>query len=303
MTYILLDAKNSLYRFGWVGRSLRNSEGVPTGAIYGILRLLLRLKKKYPVSRFVCVWDGAGQGWRHKLFPAYKANRHKEKDIPQEVKDLFVQIPYVKSVLDAIGIPQIEIAGLEADDVIGVLARSYSKKHKVVVYSMDKDFMQLMSMVELIRDVDKKDRLSPETEKKVIARFGCSSKDVLKVRAIAGDHSDGIPNPVAGIGPKTAAKLIASGVDPSSCAYDTSWPKNIKAHWKDIHRNYLLMKLPLSAKDKMMTTDQQCALQSARKRGKEIEGGAIFGLVDILGRLQLSEAMESRRELYHIQST
>ena len=78
MTLILIDAKNAVYRFGYAMSRLHSSEGVPTGAIYGFLNMLLRLKKKYPDGRFIIAWDGQGykqNGWRRKIFPGYKASR------------------------------------------------------------------------------------------------------------------------------------------------------------------------------------------------------------------------------------
>jgi 5'-3' exonuclease len=310
MTYIVVDGKNAMFRFGWTGRNLSSADGTPTGAVYGLLRLMLRLKKKYPVSQFIFAWDGPGQSWRYRLFPGYKSNRHKEAEIPKPVKDVLAQVPLAMSILSRMNVLQIVCSGVEADDIVGILAGTLSKEGEVVVYSSDKDFLQLMGLVQVIRDVDKSDKLAPETERKVIAKFGCGSKDVLKVRAIAGDKGDGIPNPIAGLGPKTAAKLIASGVDPSSEKCCRSAPKNVRAFWKEIHRNYKLMRLPLSASNAEFTPEQREYLEAVCSASGIAQAfwpssnanERYVLLVQRLAQLQLLEALESRLELFRIQS-
>src|SRR5678816_852580 len=124
MTLILIDAKNCLYRFGWVHRNLRTSTGKPTGVVYGFLDTMVRLKKTYTDARFIVVWDGLRAGthsWRSKLYPQYKANRHLT-EMPPEVKESMGQLELVKKAMDVIGIGQIELEEVEADDLIGILA-------------------------------------------------------------------------------------------------------------------------------------------------------------------------------------
>ena len=148
------------------------------------------------------------------MYPQYKGNRPKEK--PQAVQDILNQSGTVEKLLDALGVIQIRIPNVEADDVIGILAiRCLKRGWQPVIYSSDKDFMQLMHRgVQVIRDVVKPSKLQPETEKSIQAKFGCTPGQLLDVRALSGDKSDNIPTVCRGVGPKTATKIVASGEIP-----------------------------------------------------------------------------------------
>src|SRR6185312_986152 len=152
---------------------LRASNGFPTGVIYGVLAGMMRLHRIFPDAAFVFCWDGkdTDKSWRHKLAKTYKANRKRTGEPPQEVKDVYMQIPSLRILLSHMGFLQLEIDTLEADDLIGIVARSLKKKVKrVLIYSSDKDFIQLMDKhTLLVRDIDKKKKCAPLTEKEVFA--------------------------------------------------------------------------------------------------------------------------------------
>lgn len=317
MTVILIDGKNCIFRYGYAQKFLETEDGIKTGAIYGTLKCLLRMKKRYPDARFVFVWDGDRKenSWRFKIHKEYQLKRQLQKaqPMPTDVKDILAQIPYLMEILTLLAIIQIKVPEVEADDVIAILAaRCIRHKLQPVVYSSDKDFIQLIRYgVVVLRNVDKSDSFKPETKTTVKERFGCTPDQLIKVRAIAGDTTDGLPNPVKGIGAKTAAKLVAMGVDPSIEAYiseesfgklDKTWQRLYKA-WPKVHLNYRLMKLPLSCNDKVFSenkllrygvenvfTELQLPLTPMRKLALEC-----------MARLQLAEAIDARQQLFQLQ--
>ncbi len=309
MTVVLIDAKNALYRFGYSFAGLQSSSGVKTGAIFGLFQVLLRLKKKYPDARFVMVWDGPGKGWRYKLFPQYKGNRKKEKS--PEIMAVLEQIPTVERLTELIGIPQICIPRMEADDIIGLLAmRCLKRGWKPVVYSSDKDFMQLMHRgVKVIRDVDKTNKLAPESERSVMAKFGCSPEMVLQVRAIAGDKSDGIPNPVPGIGPKKASKLIEAGLCPSDevNTLPIKGAEELQAKWEHVHRNYRIMSILTSTRHELEPEDGLTTRLGVLRVVMALRGRCkpskvrYRQFVAVLQELEMADALASRHELWRLQ--
>lgn len=315
MTVVLVDAKNALFRFGFAYAALQAVDGTKTGAIYGLLNCLLRLKKKYKDAKFVMVWDGEGKGWRYKLFPAYKGNRKKGVGLPIEVAEILNQIDLVKELTAQLGILQVEVPRLEADDLIALLAvRCLQQEITPVVYSSDKDFMQLMRRgVVVIRDVDKKNKLAPESTRTVEAKFGCSLKDILKVRAIAGDTSDGIPNPVRGIGAKTAAKLIAAGLDPSSGCMSPAQvevaPVKLVEVWGSVHVNYQIMRLVTSPKSERLSPGQRRTVKGilaeviSRVQGPRLYRGhdTYQKFIAALAGLEMVDALDRRYELWRLQ--
>ncbi|MGH8649831.1 MAG: 5'-3' exonuclease, partial [Burkholderiales bacterium] len=128
-TLLLVDGSSYLYRaFHALQRAdLRNKKGEPTGAIYGVINMLRRLLKDAPADYAACVFDAKGRTFRDDLYPEYKANR------PPMPEDLAAQIAPLKQAIDALGWPQLEIEGVEADDVIGTLARRAEREGMKVV--------------------------------------------------------------------------------------------------------------------------------------------------------------------------
>lgn len=324
MTLVFIDAKNALFRYGHVFQGLRSDEGESTGILYGLIGCLLTLKRKYPDAFFVFAWDGGGKGWRHDLFPEYKANRKKLTEKPELVVNILAQMPQVKRLGKLLGIPNVEVAGVEADDIIGIMSRAVPLRGSTsspVIYSSDKDFVQLMRYgVRVIRNVDKVKKMKVETLESVHEMFGCTPRDVLKVRALAGDHSDGIPSAAPGIGGKTATKLVMEmAVNPSkrkinvpvAATLKASHPLvKVQASWQRAHTNYKIMRILTSASDEVLSDVTSVSIlewisfvearmrrpitQSRHKKYRE--------LVAFLSTKGLVEALEQRQNLFAIQS-
>ncbi|MGZ8459197.1 MAG: DNA polymerase I [Candidatus Deferrimicrobiaceae bacterium] len=195
----LIDGHNVLYRTFFGLPRLSAPDGTPTNVVLGTARILLKILREEKPAAIAAVFDSPGPTPRHELFPEYKANRLK---VPEE---LLAQIPVVKEVIDALGVPRIEVPGAEADDIIGTLARVAEERGvEVVIISSDKDLYQLVSQKVRIRD-GLKERTVGEEE--VRETFGVDPGQVAELLALAGDPSDNVPG-VPGIGEKTASDLI-----------------------------------------------------------------------------------------------
>ncbi len=198
-TLYLIDGNSYIYRAFYGVRHLSTSTGIPTNAIYGFGNMLNRvLRERSPIYMAIAL-DAPGPTFRHDLSPDYKANR------PRMPEDLAEQIPFIKRLITALGIPYVEIPGYEADDIIGTLATWASDQGAdVVMISGDKDLLQLVSPKVHMWDSMKHEVFGPaEVEK----RFGVPASQVVEVMGLAGDSTDNIPG-VPGIGPKTAQRLI-----------------------------------------------------------------------------------------------
>ncbi len=198
-TLFLIDGSNYVYRAFYAIRELSNSKGFPTNAIYGFTTMLLKLLRDWKPEYITVVFDLKGPTFRHEAFEAYKATRRPTPD------DLILQIPYIKDIIRGFSIPVLERQGLEADDIIGTLARKYTDKNiKTVIVSGDKDMMQLISDNIMMIDTMKNKTYDVEA---VRERFGVGPEKVIEILGLTGDQSDNIPG-VPGIGPKTAQRLI-----------------------------------------------------------------------------------------------
>ena len=195
----LIDGSNYIYRAYYAIRELSNSSGFPTNAIYGFTNMLIKLCRDWEPEYIAVVFDLKGPTFRHEIYDLYKANR---KAMPD---DLIPQIPYIKDVVRGFSMPVIEEEGMEADDLIGTLVKTYaSKGMETVIVSGDKDFMQLVSDDVLLIDTMKEKTYDVEGVKE---RFGVEPGKVVDILGLAGDTSDNIPG-VPGVGEKTAIKLI-----------------------------------------------------------------------------------------------
>jgi DNA polymerase-1 len=195
----LIDGSAYVYRAFHAVRGLSNSKGLPTNAVFGFARMLIKLMQER-APRFVAMFfDAKGPTFRHELFPDYKANR------PAMPEELAVQWPYVKRVTAGFNIPVIEASGFEADDLIGTYARlAVAAGFDVVMVTGDKDFMQLVNPHVSIWDPMKEKRI----DLAVIAQeFNLTPCQLIDMMGLSGDSSDNVPG-VPGIGPKTALALI-----------------------------------------------------------------------------------------------
>ena len=196
---LLLDASGFLFRAYHALPPLTNPAGVPVGAVYGYCNMLLRLLKNYPGAPLLVVFDAGRKNFRHDIYPAYKANR------PEPPEDLIPQFALVRAATQAFGLPQVELAGYEADDLLAsYAAAAVQAGQSVTIVSSDKDLMQLIRPQVGLLDPLKN---TPIGAAEVLAKFGVPPEQVVEVQALAGDSSDNVPG-VPGIGIKTAAELI-----------------------------------------------------------------------------------------------
>ncbi|MFB1030429.1 MAG: DNA polymerase I, partial [Thauera sp.] len=202
-TLLLVDGSSYLYRAFHAMPDLRNSQGEPTGAIYGVLNMLRRLDsdtKAHDIAYKACVFDAKGKTFRDDWYPEYKAHR------PPMPEDLVAQIEPIHACVQASGWPILTIEGVEADDVIGTLARHAAAQGlSVLVSTGDKDLAQLVdAQVTLVNT------MSNETldEAGVLEKFGVPPTRIVDYLALIGDAVDNVPG-VAKVGPKTAVKWLA----------------------------------------------------------------------------------------------
>lgn len=198
-TLYLIDGSNYVYRAFFAIQGLTNSRGFPTNAVYGFNNMLGKLLRDRKPEHIAVVFDAKGPTFRNEAFEEYKAHR---KPMPDELKP---QIGVIKKLVRAYRIPLLEIEGIEADDVIGTLARRFEAEGvQVIIVSGDKDLMQLVSggvvMIDTMKD-------KTYDASGVEERFGVGPDRVAELLGLMGDASDNIPG-VPGVGPKTALQLI-----------------------------------------------------------------------------------------------
>jgi DNA polymerase-1 len=198
-TIYLIDGTAYIYRAYHAIRGLSNSKGLPTNAIFGFTRMLIKLMEDRSPEYVAMFFDAKGPTFRHELYKDYKANR------PPMPEDMVIQLPYIKEVTSAFNLPIIEMSGFEADDLIGTTARLAEKTgYSVVIVTGDKDFMQLVSDKTAIWDPMKDRTIGLESIKE---EFGIEPHQMIDVQGLSGDTADNVPG-VPGIGPKTALSLI-----------------------------------------------------------------------------------------------
>ena len=198
-TIYLVDGTSYIHRAYHAIRNLSNSQGLPTNAIFGFTRMLIKLLDEKSPEFVALVFDVKAPTFRHEIFKDYKATR------PPMPDDMAVQIPYIKEVVDGFNLTVLEKPGYEADDLIGTIARlGTAQGFHIVIVSGDKDFRQVLSEHTVMWD-SMNDRL---TDYSAIKRdYGVEPEQIVEVMALAGDTSDNIPG-VPGVGEKTALSLI-----------------------------------------------------------------------------------------------
>ncbi len=196
---VLVDGSSYLYRAFHAMPSLSNSKGMPTGAAYGIMNMLRRLLADYDPSHLAVVFDAKGKTFRDDLYSEYKANR---PPMPDEMRQ---QLDAIRSLVRALGMPLLEVPGVEADDVIGTLAKQGKDSgFDVTISTGDKDMAQLVNRsVTMINTMDNS-RLDP---KGVEGKFGVSPEQMVDYLTLVGDAVDNVPG-VPKVGSKTAVKWL-----------------------------------------------------------------------------------------------
>lgn len=198
-TLLLVDGSSYLYRAFHALPDLRGPEGAPTGAIYGMINMLRRLRKDYPSAYMACVFDAKGKTFRDDLYAEYKAQR---ASMPE---DLVRQIEPIHEAVRAMGWPILMIEGIEADDVIATLAVDAVKHGMATVISTgDKDLAQLVNEHVTLVNTMSNEKLDRDG---VVTKFGVPPERIVDYLTLIGDTVDNVPG-VSKVGPKTAVKWL-----------------------------------------------------------------------------------------------
>jgi DNA polymerase I len=198
-TLLLVDGSSYLYRAYHAMPDLRGPEGGPTGALYGMINMLRRMRKEVTAEYSACVFDAKGKTFRDDWYADYKANR------PSMPDDLSRQIEPIHVAVRALGWPLLMIEGVEADDVIGTLSTEAEKRGmNVIVSTGDKDLAQLVSDHVTLINTMTNEKLDREG---VIAKFGVPPERIIDYLSLIGDTVDNVPG-VEKCGPKTAIKWL-----------------------------------------------------------------------------------------------
>ncbi|EOA04498.1 DNA polymerase I protein [Herbaspirillum frisingense GSF30] len=200
-TLLLVDGSSYLYRAFHALPDMRNAEGAPTGALYGIINMLRRLRNDYPASYVACVFDAKGKTFRDDLYPDYKATR---KSMPE---DLALQIEPIHAAVRALGWPILMVEGIEADDVIGTLSvQATAAGLDTIISTGDKDMAQLVDEHVTLVNTMSNEVLDIAG---VTAKFGVPPNRIVDYLSLIGDTVDNVPG-VEKCGPKTAVKWLTS---------------------------------------------------------------------------------------------
>ncbi|MDH4248472.1 MAG: DNA polymerase I, partial [Deltaproteobacteria bacterium] len=203
-TFFAVDTMAVLYRsyFAMIRKPLVNSKGINTSGLFGLTNTLLGILQRENPDYLAVVSDLPDPTFRHQRYPEYKATREKMPD------DLVAQLPYIPRLVEALGLPYLTLPGYEADDIIGTLVRrAATQGMDCYMVTGDKDFMQLIGEHVWMYSA-KGDEMTLTAAEGVMERLGCTPEQVVNLLALMGDASDNVPG-VRGVGPKTAAKLIA----------------------------------------------------------------------------------------------
>ncbi len=198
----LVDGNSYLYRAFYATPHLSNSTGIPTNAIYAFVSMIKKLRNNENPDTLIIIFDSRGPSFREEIFGDYKAQR------PPMPDNLSLQIPYVKKIIDAMGLPVLEKEGFEADDIIATITEHFKAHDDVITFivTSDKDMMQLVG--DRVRIFDSmKNILIGEAE--VVEKFGVAPVNIVDYLSLCGDSSDNIPG-VPGIGGKTARELVST---------------------------------------------------------------------------------------------
>ena len=242
---VVIDGHSLAYRSYFGMRELSTSRGVPTHAVYGFLRTLLSiLTLEADEDATVVTFDAPAPTFRHEQFDDYKAGRAPMPD------DLPQQLGLIKRLLDLLGVPRVEVPGLEADDLIGTIARrSEAAGYAVDIITSDRDALQLVGDRVQVRNPD---RNGPIGAAEVMERYGVRPDQWVDYRALTGDASDNIPG-VKGIGPATARALLEryGDLDTILATLDDVEPasqaKRIRAGLDDLELSRMLSRIVTDA--------------------------------------------------------
>ncbi len=196
---ILVDGSAYIFRAYYGLPPMNRADGTPINAVFGFTNMLVKLIEDYSDDKMIVIFDAARENFRNEIYPEYKANRGEAPD------DLIPQFPLIRECVKSFNIPQLEIEGFEADDLIATYVNLAEKdKIETIIVSSDKDLMQLVSKNVTMLDPMKNKKIEI---KDVEEKFGVQPGKVIFIQALTGDKVDNIPG-APGIGPKTASQLI-----------------------------------------------------------------------------------------------
>jgi len=197
--FYIIDGHAWLYRAYYaIKGDLTSKDGFPTKAIFGVIKMLLKVIKEKKPHYLAFVWDSPKPGFRKELYSGYKENR------PSMPEDLSVQIPVLKEIISHLGINQLEVDGAEADDLIASLAKQTNSKVQKIIVTLDKDLIPLIDDLTTIWDPMKDEFIDINTIKEL---YNIMPEQFVDVLALSGDAVDNIPG-IPSVGRKTALKLI-----------------------------------------------------------------------------------------------
>ncbi len=196
---LLIDGSSYFYRAYHALPELKNAKGESTGAVFGVIKMVLKLVGELNPDYVAVVFDAKGKTFRHKMYSQYKANR------PPMPSDLREQVEPLNQVMMALGFPVLSMSGVEADDVIGALAVQGAKQNmNVIISTGDKDMAQLVNDKVTLVDTMKNKTMDTQG---VVDKFGVKPEQMIDYLALVGDTSDNVPG-VSKVGPKTAVKWL-----------------------------------------------------------------------------------------------
>ncbi|MFR4219232.1 MAG: 5'-3' exonuclease H3TH domain-containing protein, partial [[Clostridium] innocuum] len=202
---LLIDGNSMLFRAYYAtvyGRMMKTSNGVPTNAVYGFITMINKALSMVEPDAVLVAWDAGKSTFRHETYTEYKGTR---KELDQE---LIVQFPIAREFLDAYGMKRYECEGIEADDIIGSMAKKYPDV-EIHILSSDRDLLQLIDPTTDVYLMKKGiTEMEVMDEAKLKESMGIVPSQIIDLKALMGDTADNIPG-VKGIGEKTALKLLS----------------------------------------------------------------------------------------------
>ena len=222
---ILVDGSAYIFRAYYGLPPMTRVDGTPINAVFGFTNMLVKLIEDYSHDKMIVIFDAARENFRNKIYSEYKANRGEAPD------DLIPQFPLIRECVKSFNIPQLEIEGYEADDLIATYSKlAKNEDIETIIVSSDKDLMQLVSKKVTMLDPMKNKKIEI---KDVEEKFGVKPEKVIYIQALTGDKVDNIPG-APGIGPKTASQLINEFKDISGLL------KNLNKIKQEKRRNILI---------------------------------------------------------------
>ena len=204
---LLIDGNSMANRafYATMGRMMKTPTGISTNAVYGFFQIMFKTIEEEKPDKIIVAFDISSSEKRTKIFNEYKAGRHKTPE------DLTIQFPIIKELLKTMNIPIVQKDGIEADDILGAIAKKEGKKgNKIIILTGDRDYFQLVDINVNIRypkTIMGKTEYIIYDNYKINEEYGLTPEKLIEVKALMGDASDNIPG-VKGIGEKTALKLI-----------------------------------------------------------------------------------------------